>query len=135
MQTSVRPKRDADVCRLAAVLQRPRRGARAGSFAKDARLLRRKGHRHFERRGEPPRRELGLPLARHNRERCRAVQPLQRSLRHVERRGGGRSKPGVQTIPPGRVIKIRPHRFSKPKPCRRVIGYDTNALYLSTMLR
>ena len=30
---------------------------------------------------------------------------------------------------------IRPHHFSKPKPCRRVIGYDTNALYLSTMLR
>ena len=28
----------------------------------------------------------------------------------------------------------RPHRFSKPKPCRRVIGYDANTLYLSTLL-
>ena len=30
---------------------------------------------------------------------------------------------------------IHPHRFSEPKPCWRVIGYDANALYLSTMLR
>jgi len=29
---------------------------------------------------------------------------------------------------------IRPHRFKNPKPCRRVIGYDANLLYLSTML-
>ena len=33
------------------------------------------------------------------------------------------------------VTQIRPHRFKKTKKCRRIIGYDANALYLSTMLR
>ena len=33
------------------------------------------------------------------------------------------------------VTQIRPHRFKKSKKCRRIIGYDANALYLSTMLR
>jgi len=32
------------------------------------------------------------------------------------------------------VTPIRPHRFAKTKTCR-IIGYDANALYLSTMLR
>ena len=31
--------------------------------------------------------------------------------------------------------QIRPHRLKKTKKCRRIIGYDANALYLSTMLR
>jgi len=29
---------------------------------------------------------------------------------------------------------IRPPRFRQPKNCKRIIGYDANALYLSTML-
>ena len=33
------------------------------------------------------------------------------------------------------VTQIRPHKFKKTKKCRRIIGYDTNVLYLSTMLR
>ena len=33
------------------------------------------------------------------------------------------------------VTQIRPHRFKKAKKCHRIIGYDANALYLSTMLR
>jgi len=33
------------------------------------------------------------------------------------------------------VTQIRPHRFAKTKTCRRIIGYDANALYPSTMMR
>jgi len=33
------------------------------------------------------------------------------------------------------VTSIRPHLFKEPKVCKRIIGYDANALYLSTMLR
>jgi len=33
------------------------------------------------------------------------------------------------------VTQIRPHRVKQPKLCKRVIGYDANALYLSTMLK
>ena len=33
------------------------------------------------------------------------------------------------------VTQIRPHRFTKTKTCQRIIGYDANALYPSTMLR
>jgi len=33
------------------------------------------------------------------------------------------------------VTTIRPHRFTKTKTCQRIIGYDANALYPSTMLR
>ena len=31
--------------------------------------------------------------------------------------------------------QIRPHRYTKTKTCKKIIGYDANALYLSTMLR
>ena len=33
------------------------------------------------------------------------------------------------------MTQIRPHRFTKTKTCQRIIGYDANALYSSTMLR
>ena len=33
------------------------------------------------------------------------------------------------------VTQIRPHRFKTTKICKRIIGYDANALYPSTMLR
>ena len=33
------------------------------------------------------------------------------------------------------VTPIRPHRFTKTKTCKRIIGYDANALYPSTMIR
>ena len=33
------------------------------------------------------------------------------------------------------VTKLRPHRFKEPGDYKRIIGYDANALYLSTMLR
>ena len=33
------------------------------------------------------------------------------------------------------ITQIRPHRFTKTKTCQRIIGYDANALYPSTMLR
>ena len=33
------------------------------------------------------------------------------------------------------VTQIRPHRFKKTKTCKRIIGYDANALYPSTMMR
>ena len=33
------------------------------------------------------------------------------------------------------VTKLRPHRFKEPRICKRIIGYDANALYRSTMLR
>jgi len=33
------------------------------------------------------------------------------------------------------VTQIRPHRFPKTKTCQRIIGYDANTLYPSTMLR
>ena len=33
------------------------------------------------------------------------------------------------------VSQIRPHRFMKTKTCQRIIGYDANALYPSTMMR
>ena len=33
------------------------------------------------------------------------------------------------------VTQIHPHRFKKTKTCHRIIGYDANTLYLSTMLR
>ena len=31
--------------------------------------------------------------------------------------------------------KIRDHKFKNPKLCRKILGYDANALYLSTMLQ
>ena len=33
------------------------------------------------------------------------------------------------------MTKIAPHQFKQPKRCKRIIGHDANALYLSTMLR
>ena len=33
------------------------------------------------------------------------------------------------------VTQIRPHRLKKSKTCKRIIGYDANALYPSTMMR
>ena len=33
------------------------------------------------------------------------------------------------------VTCIRPHRFKQPRICKRILGYDANALNLSTMLR
>lgn len=33
------------------------------------------------------------------------------------------------------VTKIRSHQFVNPKRCRRVLGYDVNALYLSTIAK
>ena len=33
------------------------------------------------------------------------------------------------------VTQIRSHRFRTTKTCKRIIGYDANALYPSTMLR
>ena len=33
------------------------------------------------------------------------------------------------------VTQIRPHRFAKTKTCQKIIGYDANALYPSTMQR
>ena len=32
------------------------------------------------------------------------------------------------------ATRIRSHRYAAAKPCKRILGYDTNALYLSTML-
>ena len=33
------------------------------------------------------------------------------------------------------VTKIRSHQYEDARPCKRIIGYDANALYPSTMLR
>ena len=33
------------------------------------------------------------------------------------------------------VTKIRSHKIANPKPCWKILGYDANALYLSTMLK
>ena len=33
------------------------------------------------------------------------------------------------------VTKIRSHRIAEPRFCKNIVGYDANALYLSTMLR
>jgi len=33
------------------------------------------------------------------------------------------------------VTKLRPHRFDEPRFCKRILGYDANALHLSTILR
>ena len=33
------------------------------------------------------------------------------------------------------VTQIRPHRFKETKACNRIIGYDANVLYPSTMMR
>ena len=33
------------------------------------------------------------------------------------------------------VTCIRPHQFKKPRVCERIISYDANMLYLSTVLR
>ena len=33
------------------------------------------------------------------------------------------------------VTRMRPHRFDEPWFCKRILGYDANALYLSTILR
>ena len=31
--------------------------------------------------------------------------------------------------------RIRSHRYKNPRWCKKILGYDVNALYLSTMLR
>ena len=33
------------------------------------------------------------------------------------------------------VTKLRSHQVEKPKTCKKILGYDANALYLSTMLQ
>ena len=33
------------------------------------------------------------------------------------------------------VMKLRSHQIAAPRPCKHILGYDANALYLSTMLR
>ena len=33
------------------------------------------------------------------------------------------------------ITKIRSHRIAEPRFCKNILGYDANALYLSTMLR
>jgi len=33
------------------------------------------------------------------------------------------------------VTGIRSHQYPAAKPCKRILGYDANALYLSTMLK
>ena len=33
------------------------------------------------------------------------------------------------------VTRIRSHRATEPRLCKNILGYDANALYLSTMLR
>ena len=33
------------------------------------------------------------------------------------------------------ITKIRPHQTPEPRICKKILGYDANALYLSTMLR
>ena len=33
------------------------------------------------------------------------------------------------------VTRIRSHQYTAAKPCKRILGYDANALYLSTMLK
>ena len=33
------------------------------------------------------------------------------------------------------VTEIRSHRIAEPRFCKNILGYDANALYLSTMLR
>ena len=30
---------------------------------------------------------------------------------------------------------VRSHRFAEPRLCKSILGYDANALYLSTMIR
>ena len=32
------------------------------------------------------------------------------------------------------ITKIRSHRIAEPRLCKNIVGYDANALYLSTML-
>ena len=32
------------------------------------------------------------------------------------------------------VTKIRSHQVAEPKVCKKIVGYDANALYLSMML-
>jgi len=47
---------------------------------------------------------------------------------------GGQSLVFTRYLDAG-VTKIRSHQIAEPRLCKRIIGYDANALYLSTMLR
>lgn len=64
---------------------------RARSFGKDASFLHRERDRHPERCRQPAGCELALSSPGSRREKSRHVEPLQRSLRHAERRCGRRS--------------------------------------------
>jgi len=33
------------------------------------------------------------------------------------------------------VTKIRSHQYAAAKPCKRILGYDADALYLSTVMK
>jgi len=75
------------------------------------RLLHRKGDQHPERHCSHPRRELALP---------------------VVERGGELYKLTLCEIC---VTKIRGHQIENSQPCKNILGYDSNALYLLTIFR
>lgn len=89
----------------------------------------------LKRRRQPPRGEPGLPAETHDRVRRQTIQPRQRSVRNAERSYRGGQSLVFTRYHEASVTQIRPHRVKQPKLCKRVIGYDANALYLSTMLR
>ena len=89
------------------------------------------GDRHLERRGEHSRGQLALPSPRSRGKRRRTLESQQRGLRDVERR----SERWAHQIPRRGVTSLRPHQQAHPKLCKRILGYNANALYLSTMLR
>lgn len=47
----------------------------------------------------------------------------------------GRQSLVFTRYPEAGVTRVRQHLFKQPRACKRIIGYDANALYLSTMVR
>ena len=135
MQEDLQRKGNENFCRLAAPLQQPGRSARLGGFGKDEGFYRERGidilkdavtlpgvSLHYLLRGTI---ERGTDLYSPGKE---AYDMLKNAM------VGGPSIVFKRHHEAG-VTQIMPHRYTKTKTCKKIIGYDANALYLSTMLR
>ena len=135
MPAHVPRKRHAHLCGLAALLQQSRRGSWPGSFSKDASLLHRKGGRHPERHCQHPGCEFALPAPGAVERGADLYNPCKEAYQMLKGAVVGGPSIVFTRYHVVSVIKIRVHQIENPRLCQNILGYDANALYLSTMLR
>ena len=135
VQENTQRKGNANIRRLAAPLQWSRSNARAESFEKDESLLYSQGHRNLEICSQPPKSELALSLERHDSARGFALSPCKEAYAVLKEAVVGGQSVVFKRYHEAGVTLYKTALFYKPKVCKRIISYDTNVLYLSTICR